>query len=68
MKVVKPFDMLDGTPCPQCGSTQWIVDGDGKDHWWLLCAGDLADGRRFCVETRDLPPDVEVVRPPRSPR
>jgi hypothetical protein len=53
------LEWLDGDPCPVCGCTAWIIDGDGYGKFWLLCGGMA--GKNDCVECKPLPDDVEVV-------
>jgi ssDNA-binding Zn-finger/Zn-ribbon topoisomerase 1 len=54
---IKLVDQVSDEPCPKCGSTLWIVDGDGGDRFWLLCLGNNAS----CIETRPLPERFKVV-------
>lgn len=43
----------DSVPCPRCGISNWIVDGDAPGgRFWLLCVG--------CVETRDIPEGLVI--------
>jgi hypothetical protein len=58
VKDVVPLDWVEDAPCPRCGCVMWVVDGDGRGKWWLLCLD--YDGKG-CVETRDLPSGVRVV-------
>jgi hypothetical protein len=53
--MVHVLDIIEDGPCPRCGSTAWIVDGDGAGRYWLLCVGK--DG---CVETREIPANLVV--------
>jgi hypothetical protein len=44
-------------PCPQCGSTTWIVDSNKSEtHHFLTCAGD------YCSETLPVPSSM-IVQP-----
>jgi hypothetical protein len=61
MRRVQALDWVsDVGACPVCGSPAWVVDGDGYGKWWLLCA-EVSPARTFCVNTRELPEDIEVV-------
>ena len=62
LRQVRPLDWVtDVGPCPKCGSTLWIVDGESSHskRWWLLSENTLTD--ETCVKTRELPDDMEVV-------
>jgi hypothetical protein len=53
------FDTVESpTKCPKCGISAWMIDGDGRGKFWLLC---LAPNNPECVECIDLPEDIEVI-------
>lgn len=59
MPKLSPLDMMntDDDPCPVCGSTLFIVDGDAEGKFWLLCVDPYHKG---CIHCKDLPDDITV--------
>jgi len=54
---MKILDTLTSDPCPKCGCTGWIIDGNPPEKkYWLLCLGDNCG----CVETKPIPENIIV--------
>ena len=38
MQTRELMDLIEDDPCPLCGCTEWVVEGDNNENW-LLCTG-----------------------------